>query len=188
MDLEEELVEIGQVGVGLERSHITNEGQIELPERNHESSDSDTATVQDPANHVPTDARSTTHRVYNKVKLKKHIAGIKLRKTLHIGRPVDEDEESATKSLVLVDTAEVKQSKSRLDDKSTASEKHTIKEVFNCPIDTLKHKGWCQGKSACEPPVMGYTWRLVRLLVPRYAPECRVRLVFCKSSRLIIPF
>ncbi|RAR02794.1 hypothetical protein DDE82_005536 [Stemphylium lycopersici] len=145
MDLEKELVEIDRVGVGLERPHITNEGQIQLPERRPESSDSDTATAQDPANHVPTDAQTTTHRVFNKVKVKKHIAGIKIRKTFHMERPVDEDEESGTRSLVLVDTAEVKQSKSRLDDKSTASEKRSVKDIFNYPIDTLKHKGWCQG-------------------------------------------
>ncbi|KAI4943599.1 hypothetical protein J4E91_009236 [Alternaria rosae] len=139
MDIHKELVQVDDLDIGLDRSHITYQGQIEISGSRSESSNDETPHPRD-----STPVSSTT-RIVNKVRQKKHTAGIKIRKTLHIAKAEDEIEEPDPDSVVLVDTTEVKQSKSRLDHKSTAGEKHTLKDLLHNPIDTVKSKGWNQG-------------------------------------------
>jgi len=138
-DLQKELVEVDDLDIGLGRSHITSQGQIELPKKSSASSSSDFDGIQP-------DTQSSTHHLLNKVRQKKRHASIKIRETLHIAKPVDDVNEPKSKALVLADTAAVKESNSRLDNKSTAPEKHSVKEILRCPIDTVKNKGWSQGK------------------------------------------
>ena len=140
MNLEKELVEVEELKIGLGRSHITSQGQIELPERSSASSNSSDFDGIQP------DTQSSTHHLLNKVRQKKRHASIKIRETLHIAKPADDVKEPKSKALVLADTAAVKESNSRLDDKSTAPEKHSVKEMLQCPINTVKDKGWSQGK------------------------------------------
>jgi len=140
MDIDKELVQVDELHIGLDRSHITYEGQIEISGSRSESSNDDTPHPRDPS------PVSSTTRIVNKVRQKKHTAGVKIRKTLHIAKAEDEIEEPDPDAVVLVDTTEVKQSKSRLDHKSTAAEKHTLKDLLHNPIDTVKSKGWNQGK------------------------------------------
>jgi hypothetical protein len=141
MNIQKELIQVDELNIGLDRSHITYQGQIEVPKSHTESSNDDIPYE----NHDPPSVSSTS-KIVNKVRLKKHTAGVKIRKTLHISKPEDEIEEPDPNSIVLVDTTEVKQSNSRLDHKSTASEKHTFKDLLHNPIDTIKSEGWCQGK------------------------------------------
>ncbi|KAI4923714.1 uncharacterized protein J4E92_007688 [Alternaria infectoria] len=139
MDIDKEFRQVDELDIGLDRSHITYQGQIEVTGSRSESSNDDTPHPRDPS------PVSSTSRIVNKVRQKKHIAGVKIRKTLHIAKAEHEVDEPDPDSLVLVDTTEGKQSKSRLDHKSTASEKHTFKDLLHNPIDTVKSKGWCQG-------------------------------------------
>ena len=140
MDIDREFRQVDELDIGLDRSHITYQGQIEVTGSRSGSSNDDAPHPRDPS------PVSSTSRIVNKVRQKKHIAGVKIRKTLHIAKAEDEIDEPDPDSLVLVDTTEGKQSKSRLDHKSTASEKHTFKDLLHNPIDTVKSKGWCQGK------------------------------------------
>lgn len=139
MDPHRELVEVDELDIGLGRSHITSKGQIELPEKSSVSS-SDFDGVQ-----VQPDTQSSTHHLLNKVKQKKRRASIKIKETFHIGKPADDDKEPKKEALVLADTAAVKESNSRLDDKSTAPEKHSVKDALRHPIETMKKEGWSQG-------------------------------------------
>jgi hypothetical protein len=140
MDIHRELVQVDELDIGLDRSHITYQGQIEVTGSRSESSNDDIAHLCD-ASPV-----SSTSKIVNKVRQKKHTAGVKIRKTLHIAKAEDKIEEPGPDSVVLVDTTKLKQSKSRLDHKSTAAEKHTLKDLLHNPIDTVKSEGWCQGK------------------------------------------
>ncbi|KAI1533283.1 repeatdomain containing protein [Pyrenophora tritici-repentis] len=133
-----EFVQIDELDIGLERSQITSQGQIELPERRSTSSSSDFDGVQP-------DTQSSTHQLLNKVKRKKRHATIKIREALHIAKPADDAKKLEPEALVLADTAAVGESNSRLDDKSTAPEKHGVKDVLRYPIDTVKKMGWSRG-------------------------------------------
>ncbi|CAN9345262.1 unnamed protein product [Alternaria alternata] len=148
MDIQKELIQVDELNIGLDRSHITYQGQIELP-GNHSGSSSDDIPHSHDLNRSTEDhvssTTSSTSRIVNKVRQKRHNAGVKIRKTLHIAKPEDEAEEPDPDSIVLVDTTEIKESNSRLDHKSTASEKHTLKDLLHNPIDTVKSAGWCQG-------------------------------------------
>jgi hypothetical protein len=144
MDLKEELVEVDQKDIGLERSPITQQGQIVLPDNSLGSSDDDVARLRDPDDYTEPDTQSSTHHVVNKIRQKKHNAGVKLRKTFHIAKPSDEAEKLDAKSPILANTAEVEKTGSRLDNQ-TAPEKHTMQDLMHNPIDTVKAKVSNQG-------------------------------------------
>jgi hypothetical protein len=118
MDLRKELVQVDEADIGLERSNITQQGQIVLPERRSGSSDNDVARLRDPDDYTEPDTQSSTHHVVNKLRQKKHDAGIKLRKKFHIAKPSDDAEKLDAKSPILANTTEIEQSNSRLDNKA----------------------------------------------------------------------
>jgi hypothetical protein len=144
MDLRKELVQVDEADIGLERSNITQQGQIVLPERRSGSSDNDVARLRDPDDYTEPDTQSSTHHVVNKLRQKKHDAGIKLRKKFHIAKPSDDAEKLDAKSPILANTTEIEQSNSRLDNKEV-SEKHTMDGLMHHPIDTVKEKVSNQG-------------------------------------------
>jgi hypothetical protein len=145
MDLRKELVQVDEKDIGLERSHITRQGQIVLPNKSFGSSnDDDVAHLRDPDDYTGPDTQSSTHHVVNKIRQKKHNAGVKLRKTFHIEKPSDDAEKLDTKSPILANTAGVEKSGSRLDNQ-TAPEKHTMHDLMHNPIDTVKSKVSNQG-------------------------------------------
>jgi hypothetical protein len=144
MDLRNELVQVDEANIGLERSNITQQGQIVLPGRKSGSSDNDVAHLRDPDDYTEPDTQSSTHHVVNKIRQKKHDAGIKLRKTFHITKPSDEAEKLDAKSPILANTTEIEQSNSRLDNKEVP-EKHTMDGLMHHPIDTVKEKVSNQG-------------------------------------------
>ncbi|KAL1795315.1 hypothetical protein ACET3X_007131 [Alternaria dauci] len=148
MDIQKDLVQVDRLNIGLDRSRITSQGQIEIPTDHSESSNDDTPRSHNlnpsTEDHVPPNT-SSAGRIVNKVRRKKHNASVKIRKTLHIAKPEDETEEHDPDSVVLADTTDVKQSNSRLDHKSMEPEKHTLKDLLHDPIDTVKSKGQSQG-------------------------------------------
>jgi hypothetical protein len=144
MDLRKELVEVDEADIGLERSGITQQGQIELPNIKIGSSDDHVAHLRGPEDYTEPDIQSSTHHVVNKIRQKKHDAGIKLRKTFHIAKPSDDAERLDMTSPILANTTEVEQSNSRLDHKPVP-EKHTMEGLMHHPIDTVKEKVSNQG-------------------------------------------
>jgi hypothetical protein len=124
-----ESVEVDVRHIGLDRADITQQGQIQLPDHG----------PQDDIAHMKSEpeSRSSTHRVVNSLKQKKHDAGVKVRKTLHIKKPSD-DLASST-SPILANAADEK-SDSRLDGASTTPEKHTLKDFTHNPVETVKSK------------------------------------------------
>jgi hypothetical protein len=144
MDLRKELVQVDKADIGLERSDITQQGQIELPDKRIGSSDYDVAHLRDPDDYTKPDTQSSTHHVVNKIRQKKHDAGIKLKKTFHIAKPSNEAEKLDMQSPILANTTEVEQSNSRLDHKPVP-EKHTMEGLMHHPIDTVKEKVSNQG-------------------------------------------
>jgi hypothetical protein len=159
MDIHKELVEVDKSDIGLDRSHITYQGQIEIPGNSTENSNDEISRLRGPEDQTSS-TKSSTSKVVDKVRQKKHHAGIKLRKTLHIAKPEDEIQEPDPNSVVLADTTEVKQSNARLDHKSTAPEKHTLKDFLHKPVDTVKSKGSNQGKRPLFTTPMQQTWAL----------------------------
>ncbi|KAE8854769.1 hypothetical protein PTNB73_10418 [Pyrenophora teres f. teres] len=140
MDPKKQFVQMNELDIGLGRSHINSQDQIELPKRRStsSSSSSDFDSVQP-------DTQSSTHQLVKKVKQKKRHASVKIREALHIPKPADDVKELEPEALVLADTAAVGESESRLDDKSTAPERHGVKDMLRYPIDTVKKMGWSQG-------------------------------------------
>lgn len=132
MAVDNELVVVDAEDLGLDRAHITSRGQIQI-------SDHIPQEGRDNAIHLRNEPemQSSTHRVVNSLKQKKHDAAVKVREKLHM-KKVTDDLESST-SPVLADTADYK-SESRLDGKSTAPEKHSIRGFIQNPVDTVKSK------------------------------------------------
>lgn len=125
--------------IGLDRSDITSQGQIELPDKGFRKDvDDDYAQLK----RAP-DASSPSISKIDTIKQKKHDAGIKLRKALHISKPSDDIESSS--SPILANTAD-EQDHSRLDNTNTDPEKHTLKELIHDPIDTVKSKANKKGE------------------------------------------
>ncbi|KAF1851376.1 uncharacterized protein K460DRAFT_303543 [Cucurbitaria berberidis CBS 394.84] len=144
MGLEDEFVQVDEMEIGLDRSKINSEGQIQLPELGN-SQRHDNGPRQNPSKHVELEqpeSRSSTQQIKVSIKQKKHDAGIKIRKTLHLSKASDELETSS--SPVLANTAE-ETSDSRLNKISPIPEKHTMKDLMHNPVDTIKSKVSNQG-------------------------------------------
>ncbi|KAF1831184.1 hypothetical protein BDW02DRAFT_64433 [Decorospora gaudefroyi] len=144
MDLKDELRQVNPMHIGLERSRITPEGQIVLPNTNAENNEGDVAHQRDAAKYTEPDIQSSTHHAVNSLRQKKHDAGVKLRKTFHIAKRSDA-EKPDSKSPILAKASDVETSNSRLDNKSTACEKHSIQDLIHSPIDAVRSKVSNQG-------------------------------------------
>lgn len=132
MDFKKELVQVDHMEIGLDRANITHENQIQLPKLD----DADSNDV----NQAQPEGRSSSNLV-NALKERKHHAGIKIRKTLHISKPTDDLD---TQSPVLANTAD-ELSDSRLVHQLPVPEKATMKDFMHNPIDTVKSKVSDQG-------------------------------------------
>jgi hypothetical protein len=80
---------VDEFQVGLDRAKITRTSQIHVPE-SHETQGEE-GDDYDP-NSLPT----SSHSVVETMKAKKHRAGLRIRKTLHIGRSSDDFEFTTT--------------------------------------------------------------------------------------------
>lgn len=130
MQAPQEPVLVDEFEVGLDRAKITKSAQIQLPESHNTQNHG--ADVQ-----VESDGpRSSSHNVVDSIKLKKHKAGIKIRKTLHMGRASDDLDMTAT---ALAGVNE-EPSGSRLVSDPPEPDKATMKDFIHNPLDTIKAK------------------------------------------------
>jgi hypothetical protein len=133
MDPKEELLEVDVNEIGLDRSNITQEDQIKLPNLDEDQDDDG-----DEARHPEPDSRTASIKVA--LKERKHHAAVKIRKTLRLSKDSDN---VPSQSPVLANTTE--QSDSRLVHKLPEPDKHGLKEFVHNPVDTVKSKVSGQG-------------------------------------------
>lgn len=131
MDPKKEMVERDETDIGLDRSKITSENKIELPtlESDHSSDDEQSEP----------DTRSSN--LVQSLKHRKHRAGLKIRKALHVNKASDG---IVSQAPVLANTAE-EESDSRLIHKLPIPEKATMRDFIHSPVDTIKSKVSGQG-------------------------------------------
>jgi hypothetical protein len=120
---------VDEFQVGLDRAKITRTSQIHLPE-SHETHD------EGGNDYNPDGPLASSHNVVETIKAKKHRAGLRIRKTLHIGRSSD-DFEYTTTALV---GAGVEDSGSRYMTDAPEPDKPTVKDFLHNPVDTVKSK------------------------------------------------
>lgn len=137
MGSHEEYTQTDARNIGLDRADITLQGQIELPDQGFRKGDDEGARLQ-----TEPEARSSTHHVVNSIKQKKHDAGIKIRRKLHISKPSDVPASSS--SPILANSVDGNPL-SRLDNASKEPEKHSLKDLLHNPVDTIKSKTYNMG-------------------------------------------
>ena len=143
MELKDELVELDEQQIGLDRSKITRQGQIQLP--GHSVGENDKhVPLQDAYDHGEAEPRSSTRCMVDSIKERKRHVEIKIRKTLHVSRTSDQLDLPKSESPILADPVEEK-SKSRLVHKLPVPEKHTLKDLIHNPIDAVKSKSSNRG-------------------------------------------
>lgn len=130
MQQQQESVLVDELEVGLDRAKITESAQIQLPDsRNLEEHRADVDAE-------PDNPRSFPHNVVESIKLKKHKAGTKIRKMLHIGRALD-DFHLTTKTIA---GGNEEISESRYMTNPPEPDMATFKDFVHNPIDTVKAK------------------------------------------------
>jgi hypothetical protein len=132
MDIKKELVQVDEDEIGLDRSGISPQNQIQIPKLDGDGGKAEAATEPE--------GRSSSNLV-NSLKDRKHHAAVKIRKTLHISKVTDD---LSSNSPVLANTTE-EQSESRLVHKLPVPEKATLKDFVHNPVDTVKSKVSGQG-------------------------------------------
>jgi hypothetical protein len=132
MDPKKELVQVDEFDIGLDRSNITQEGQIQLP-------NPDGGETEDDRQSAERDARSPPSKL-NALKERKHNAAIKIRQKLHISK---ESDHISSQSPILANTTE--ESDSRLVHELPNPDKATFKDFVHNPVDTVKAKVSNQG-------------------------------------------
>lgn len=129
MQARQEPVLVDEFDVGLDRAKITKSAQIQLPEsHNTEQSANVDADSDSP--------RSSPHSVRESIKLKKHKAGVKIRKTLHIGNAADDFDLTTT----AIARGNEEASGSRYMTDPPGPDKATFKDFMHNPVDTVKAK------------------------------------------------
>ncbi|KAL5411508.1 hypothetical protein PMIN03_004836 [Paraphaeosphaeria minitans] len=131
MQAQQEFVLVDELQVGLDRAKITKTAQIQLPET-HEAQ----GPEEERHLHSAETSPAPSHNVVDSLKAKKHRAGLRIRKTLHIGRSSD-DFEYTTTALV---GAAAEGSGSRYMTDAPEPDEPTMKDFFHNPIDTVKAK------------------------------------------------
>lgn len=126
---EQEPVPVDKLDVGLDRAIIPETDQIQLPE-------SCTAEKRSAESNVQPDCSvSASHNVVDSIKTKKHKAGVKIRRKLHIGRASD-DRDLATIAIA----ANHQASDSRYVVDAPEPDYATLKDFIQNPIDTVRAK------------------------------------------------
>lgn len=128
---QQESVHVEELQMGLDRAAIATTAQIQLPEK-HKTQDAQGEPRLHSAEHSP----ASSHNVVDSMKAKRHRAGLKIRKTLHIGRSSD-DFEYTTTALV---GATSKDSGSRYVTDAPEPDEPTMKDFLHNPVSTVKTK------------------------------------------------
>jgi hypothetical protein len=126
---------VDEFEVGLDRSNINKNQEIQLPVSQAKSTD-----ITDDHNETDID-RSSAHHMVDSIKHHKHRAGMKIRKTLHIGKASDDMSHETT---ILANNPDEK-SESRLVHDTPKPDKVTVKDLIHNPIDTISSKISGQG-------------------------------------------
>lgn len=130
MPSQNDLDEVSDDKIGLDRSTINHQGQIRLPEQ------------LDPAQHVKVRPKhSSHHQVLESIKDHSHGAAAKLKRTFHAGKR--SDLETSKESPILARPSE--ESDSRLVTETPKSEKHTLRDLVHNPVETIKSELSCHG-------------------------------------------
>lgn len=137
MAQDNEYTQIDARNIGLDRSNITRHEQIEIPDDTTRKTDDDVARDVTHLRYEP-ESNTSTHTTVEKLIEKKHHAGIKIRKKLHISKASDDFEVSSS-SPILANNPDEK-THSRLDNANTEGEDHKLKDFAHNPIDTIKSK------------------------------------------------
>jgi hypothetical protein len=132
MDTTKELVQVDEMDIGLDRSNITHQNQIQIPKLDEKDDNH--------VNQTEPEAHSSS-KLVNTLKERKHHAAVKIRKTLHISKATDD---SSLQSPVLANTTD-EQSDSRLIRQLPVPDKPTMKDFMHNPIETVKSKVSDQG-------------------------------------------
>lgn len=119
--------------VGLDRARIDSAAHIQYPESN--LIDSQSASSDSDSN-----SPRTSHGVIKSIKQKKHRAGAKIRRSLHIGRASD-DHDLSTAAIVKGN----EHSDSRYAFDPPERDRATFKDFLHNPLDTVKSKVSEQG-------------------------------------------
>ncbi|KAH6643005.1 hypothetical protein C7974DRAFT_114432 [Boeremia exigua] len=120
---------VDEFEIGLDRAKITKSAQIQLPE-SHETEKQ--GTESDSESDSP---RSPSHNLVESIKFKKHKAGIKIRKKLHIGRASDDFDLTTTAIAGRHDA-----SQSRYVTDAPEPDRTTFKDFVHNPIDSVRAK------------------------------------------------
>jgi len=125
---------VDEFDVGLDRSNINKNEDVQLAVSQAKNGGLD--------NHVePEVDRSSAHHMVDSIKHHRHRAGMKIRKTLHIGKMSDDMSNETT---ILADNID-ETSDSRLVYDAPKLEKTTVKDLIHNPIDTISSKISGQG-------------------------------------------
>lgn len=130
MQARQEPVLVDEFGVGLDRAKITKSAQIQLPESHESQSEESDNNAQSES------PRASPHTVVDSIKAKKHRAGLKIRKTLHIGRASDDFEHTTT----ALAGAGGGDSDSRYMTDAPEPDKPTMKDFIHNPLGTVRSK------------------------------------------------
>jgi hypothetical protein len=137
MVVKEEYATIDGPDIGLDRADINRQGQIEIPNQapqpSHDHREDDEEEERK--------KQSSLHRVRVSLSEKKHDAGLKIRKKLHISKMTDTDvdDDLGRNDSVLANPV-TEESESRLSEKLPVPDKATMKDFLHSPIDTTKDK------------------------------------------------
>lgn len=126
---QEDPILVDELDAGLDRTKIAKSGQIQLPVPHH------TEKLQAELDEAPDSPRSSSHHVRDSIKLKKHKAGIKIRKTLHIGKASDDFDLTTTAIAGGRDASDA-----RYVTDPPEPDHATFKDFVQNPIDTVKAK------------------------------------------------
>lgn len=143
MEPKDELVQVDEQQIGLDRTKITSQGKIQLPSQDSKR-EYGLALPQDDRDHAETEPRSSARRMVDSIKERKHDAGIKIKKSLHIKQHSDELGSSKADLPILADTVGPKY-ESRQGHKTPQSGENAVKDFVHHPYDTIKAKVADQG-------------------------------------------
>jgi hypothetical protein len=129
MASKKEFVTVNERDAGLDRANINHEGLIQLPEAPPHSAN----------NHGIDDADEKHRSLRASISEKRHGAALKIRKTLHISKGTDIDDDLDQQDALLANPV-TEQSESRLKEQMPVPDKATIKDFVHNPVDSVKSK------------------------------------------------
>jgi hypothetical protein len=134
MATKREFVTVDEQHAGLDRANINHDNQIQLPQKPPQSTD----------NHGDDDADEKHRSLRVAISEKRHGAAVKIRKTLHISKGTDIEDDLGQQDSLLANPVTEK-SDSRLKEKMPVPDKATMKDFVHNPVDMVKSKISGQG-------------------------------------------